>query len=171
MTNGICASTCTILARLLKQQGVRSIVFGGRPRAARMQLLGGSKGGQYWSLAAVSNYVEKAREIAVNASRAGSPIISADELVRFGDIAPPPPTGFPIRIDSRGGSGVNLRNEYDENDANTPLQFVYEAADCRLFWTAENYVFPESSWVAAADAMFGGGPCVESSGHHDTTAT
>ncbi|KAJ5366114.1 hypothetical protein N7541_000055, partial [Penicillium brevicompactum] len=169
MTNGICASTCTILARLLKQQGVRSIVFGGRPRAAPMQLLGGSKGGQYWSLVTVSHYIEKAREIAVNASGAGFPILSADELARFLELAPPPLTGFPIRIDSRGGSGVNFRNEYDEKDPTTPLQFVYEAADCRLFWTAENYVFPESWWVAAADAMFGDSTCVEESdGHHIT---
>ncbi|RAQ69253.1 peptidase S41 family protein [Aspergillus flavus] len=169
MTNGICASTCTILARLLKQQGVRSIVFGGRPRTAPMQLLGGSKGGQYWSLVTVSHYIKKAREIAVNASGAGSPILSADELARFLELAPPPLTGFPIRIDSRGGSGVNFRNEYDEKDPTTPLQFVYEAADCRLFWTAENYVFPESSWVAAADAMFGDASCVEESdGHHIT---
>nr|B8NM69.1 RecName: Full=Peptidase S41 family protein ustP; AltName: Full=Ustiloxin B biosynthesis protein P [Aspergillus flavus NRRL3357] len=169
MTNGICASTCTILARLLKQQGVRSIVFGGRPRAAPMQLLGGSKGGQYWSLVTISHYIKKAREIAVNASGAGSPILSEDELARFLELAPPPLTGFPIRIDSRGGSGVNFRNEYDEKDPTTPLQFVYEAADCRLFWTAENYVFPESSWVAAADAMFGDASCVEESdGHHIT---
>ncbi|PIG90228.1 peptidase S41 family protein [Aspergillus arachidicola] len=155
MTNGICASTCTILARLLKEQG-----------SSPMQLLGGSKGGQYWSLVTVSHYIEKAREIAVDASRAGSPVLSADELARFLELAPPPLTGFPMRIDSRGGSGVNFRNEYDEKDPTTPLQFVYEAADCRLFWTAKNYVFPGSSWVAAADAMFGDASCVEESAGH-----
>ncbi|KAE8364651.1 hypothetical protein BDV27DRAFT_145154 [Aspergillus caelatus] len=131
MTNGICASTCTILARLLQKYGVRT------------------------------------QEIAVNASSAGSPILSADELAWFIQMAPPPLTEFPFRIDSRGGSGVNLRNEYDEDDPNTPLQFFYEAADCRLFWTAENYVVPHSSWVAAADAMFGDASCVEeTAGHH-----
>ena len=153
---------------MLKQQGVRHIVFGGRPKAGPMQPLGGSKGGQYWSLATVSHYIAKAHDIAMNASRAGSPILNVDEMARFEEIAPPPLTKFPIRIDSRGGSGVNFRDEYDENDLQTPLQVVYEAADCRLFFTAENYVFLESSWVAAANAMFYGAPCIETerSKHH-----
>ncbi|KAE8351275.1 hypothetical protein BDV28DRAFT_23233 [Aspergillus coremiiformis] len=162
MTNGRCASTCTMLAGLLKQQGVRSIVFGGRPRTGPMQALGGNKGGQYWSLATISHYVEKARSIAMTATETGSPILTAEELARFIELAPPSLSEFPLRIDSRGGSGVNFRNEYGEGDARTPLHFVYEAADCRLFFTAENYILPGSLWVAAAEAMFGDAPCVES---------
>jgi hypothetical protein len=58
---------------------------------------------------------------------------------------------------------LNLRNEYDPEDGETPLQFVYEAAECRLFYTLENYLERETVWQAAAKAMFGGGRCVEGS--------
>jgi hypothetical protein len=160
MTDGYCASTCVLLAELLKKQGVRSLVFGGRPRHGPMQALGGVKGGQYWSLSTISRYVWEAHDIAVSASRMGTPILPAEELARYREIAPPPPQNFSLRFDVHGSSGVNFRDMYGEVDETTPLQFVYEAADCRLFFTAENYVRPASSWVAAAKVMFGNGSCV-----------
>ncbi|KAE8380869.1 hypothetical protein BDV26DRAFT_279173 [Aspergillus bertholletiae] len=121
MTNGRCASTCAILASLLKRQGARSI--------------------------------------ATTANNTDSPILSAKKLARLAELAPPPLNELPLIITTHGGGGVNFRNEYGEDDSQTPLQFVGEAADCRLFFTAENYIAPESSWVAAAEAMFGNASC------------
>ncbi|GAB1317655.1 Peptidase S41 family protein ustP [Madurella fahalii] len=162
ITDGYCASTCVLLARLLVDQGVRSIVFGGRPRHAPMQLLGGVKGGQYWPLRTVSRYIQEAYDIALHASH-DDPILSPAEIARYRDIAPLPVKEFPLRFDKYGSSGVNIRNAYGEDDSDTPLQFVYEAADCRLFFTAENVVRPETIWRAAARTMFGGGSCVSGS--------
>lgn len=58
---------------------------------------------------------------------------------------------------------LNLRNEYDPDDGETPLQFVYEAAECRLFYTFENYLQQQTVWQAAAKAMFGDFGCVDGS--------
>ncbi|KAH6623944.1 peptidase S41 family protein [Chaetomium tenue] len=162
MTDGHCASTCVLLASLLVGQGVRSIVFGGRPRHAPMQLLGGVKGGQYWSLRTASRYIQEAYDIALHAPDA-DPILSTTEMARFREIAPLPLEEFPLRFDKYGSSGVNFRNAYGESDGETPLQFVYEAADCRLFFTAENVLRPETTWRSAARAMFGNGSCVSGS--------
>ncbi|KAJ5503316.1 hypothetical protein N7463_006190 [Penicillium fimorum] len=163
MTDGYCASTCVILAKLLQEQGVQSIAFGGRPRHAPMQLLGGVKGGQYWSLTTISRYVREAYTIAVNASEMEIPILTAEEMRRYREISPPPTQSFSLRFDIHGSSGVNFRNAYSERDGETPLQFIYESASCRLFFTAENYVRPATLWLAAAAAMFGNGSCVPGS--------
>jgi hypothetical protein len=163
MTDGHCASTCALLAMLLKKQGVKSIAFGGRPRYGPMQAVGGVKGGQYWSLSTISHYIERARELAFNASRAGFPILSLEELDRFNKLMPPSVTDFPLRFGGYGQSSVNVRNAYGPDDDMTPLQFKYEAADCRLFFTAENVVNPHTTWAAAARAMFGDGSCVDGS--------
>lgn len=163
MTDGYCASTCVLFAELMKKQGVRSIAFGGRPRYGPMQALGGVKGGQYWSLSLISRYISQAYELAINASIAGSPVLTPEQLARFKDIAPPDPKNFSLRFNTLGHSGVNFRNAYAEDDDETPLQFRYEAADCRLFYTAENVVRPATTWVAAVDVMWNGGECVRGS--------
>ena len=163
MTDGTCASTCSIFAELMKKQGVRSIAFGGRPQYGPMQALGGVKGGQYLSLPLLHRYISRAYDLAVNASEAGSPILTPEQLARFEEIAPPDPKNFSLRINRIGTGGVNFRNAYREGNDVTPLQFVYEAADCRLFYTAENYIRPATSWLAAANAMLNGGSCVRDS--------
>jgi hypothetical protein len=163
MTDGYCASTCILLAKLLLDQGVRSIVFGGRPRLAPMQLLGGVKGGQYWPLRTASRYIHEAYEIASVASSRGDPVLTPAEMARYRDMAPLPVKEFPLRFDKYGSSGVNFRNAYSAEDENTPLQFVYEPADCRLFFTAETAVRPEMMWKAAAASMFGNSSCVSGS--------
>ena len=160
MTDGTCASTCSIFAELMKKQGVRSIAFGGRPQYGPMQALGGVKGGQYLSLPLLHRYISRAYDLAVNASE---PILTPEQLARFEEIAPPDPKNFSLRINRIGAGGVNFRNAYREGNDVTPLQFVYEAADCRLFYTAENYIRPATSWLAAANAMLNGGSCVRGS--------
>ena len=163
MTDGTCASTCIIFAELMQKQGVRSIAFGGRPQYGPMQALGGVKGAQHLPLHLLHQYISTAYELAVNASKAGSPILTPEQLSRFENIAPPDPKNFSLRFNMRGISGVNFRNAYREGDDITPLQFLYEAADCRLFFTAENYIQPATSWLAAAKAMLMNGSCVEDS--------
>jgi hypothetical protein len=159
LTDGQCASTCSVVAHLLKARGVRSIVFGGRPRYGLMQAVGGAKGAQYWALESVSEYVERARELALAAMGSNSPILSAAEMQRFDELAPLPLRKMPLRLDTYERSGVNIRNAYGQGDDLIPLQFLYEPADCRLFFTPENYVDPQTTWMAAANAMFLQGAC------------
>lgn len=156
MTDGQCASTCSVVAHLLKEQGVRSIAFGGRPRHGLMQAVGGVRGAQYWALETISEYVERARHLALAALQTDSPILSRAEMQRFNELAPLPLRDLPLRLDTYEQSGINIRNAYSAGDDSTPLQFLYEPADCRLFFTAENYMDP-----ATASAMFLKGSCVD----------
>ncbi len=67
---------------------------------------------------------------------------------------------------------VNVRDAIRQGDGSqTPTQFVYETADCRLFYTAEMTVDVTAKWKATADAAWGqrrgsgkGGGCVPTSG-------
>nr|GFD20163.1 hypothetical protein [Tanacetum cinerariifolium] len=58
--------------------------------------------------------------------------------------------------------GVNVRDGLSQNDtAGIALQFVYEEADCRLYYTPEMTVDIAAVWKAAADAQWGqSGKCV-----------
>jgi hypothetical protein len=62
---------------------------------------------------------------------------------------------------------VNTRNNIRRNDTSlTPLHFVYEAADCRLFYTAASLSDQSVVWSAAYDAMWGSAACVDGSRDH-----
>lgn len=93
----------------------------------------------------------------------GEPLIEPELLERFMDVAPQDTEAFPLRFNIYGQGGVNFRNAYAKSDNSTPLQFSFEAADCRLFLTAENYLNPQTRWEDAAQAMFSGRPCVPQS--------
>ncbi|KAK1774683.1 hypothetical protein QBC45DRAFT_32364 [Copromyces sp. CBS 386.78] len=133
ITNSQCASTCALLISLLhRQAGVRTLVFGGRPRYAPMQAVGGVKGGQYWSLGTIHRHVSRAIELAVNSmyfnesssDKGGGrhgPILTGEELARLKELAPADPDprvsgrkgGFPLRMGWRGvEGGVNFRDLY-----------------------------------------------------------
>ena len=61
-------------------------------------------------------------------------------------------------------ANVNIRNNIRKGDkTNTPLQFVYEAADCRLFYTALMIHKQELVWKAAYESFFGNSACVKGS--------
>ncbi|KAK8041676.1 hypothetical protein PG993_006199 [Apiospora rasikravindrae] len=149
MTDGRCASTCAILVDLLRQQGVRTIAFGGRPHHGPMQTVGGVRGGQRWSLKMIEKHVNTSLRLARD-------VLAPADAERLAALAPPPLADFPLQFDRYGQSGVNFRDAYGPFDDETPLQFVYEAADCRRFFTVENVMQPASMWGDAARAMFGG---------------
>lgn len=142
----------------MKSQGVRTVVFGGRPRHGPMQAIGGVKGAQHLTLRTLSKYITQA--ISLSSSPTSRQILTYSELTRFQRLAPPPVQNFSLKFDAYGESSVNFRNAYAENDGETPLQFVYEAADCRLFLRVENYFRPETRWDDAWKGIWGGGGCV-----------
>lgn len=160
ITDGYCASTCITFVTLMKEQGVRSIAFGGRPRKGPMQAMGGVKGAQSMELAALWQYFDSAQNHIARSAETKSPVLSHDEWKRFNETAVPNPNDFSLAVYP---GAVNLRSTYARDDDTTPLQFVYEAAECRRFFTVDNYFSQESVWIAAAEAMFGDGKCVEGS--------
>ena len=59
--------------------------------------------------------------------------------------------------------GVNLRNAYQEGADDLPLQFQYQAADCRLFYTAGSIQDPSMIWSLAKAAVWDNKGCVSNS--------
>ena len=59
-----------------------------------------------------------------------------------------------------------------DDETDTPLQFIYEAADCRLFFTPEMITDGTAAWKAAARVMNGDyEACVRDSTKHPSSLT
>lgn len=74
----------------------------------------------------------------------------------------------------RPAGGINLRDNLRRNDASqTPLEFIYEAADCRMWYTAPMINDVTMVWKGVADRMFRNGTqmCVERSTGHLSSVT
>lgn len=59
-------------------------------------------------------------------------------------------------------TSLNVRDNIlrDHLQDGVPAQFVYEATDCRLFYTPRSIVDPQEQWRQAAEAAWGSGGCV-----------
>ncbi|RMZ02126.1 hypothetical protein D0864_03284 [Hortaea werneckii] len=148
LTDGTCASTCAVFSEFMKNQaGVKSIAIGGRKQTGPMQAVGGTKGSRlmgmgqlYYIVVIASQYSTPADRLRLLSSfdtDEGNVLSAATKAI---DRAAP-------------GSGlmaqasVNFRNNIrQDDDTLTPLQFIYEAADCRFFYTPEMYVRQEAIW-------------------------
>jgi hypothetical protein len=74
----------------------------------------------------------------------------------------------------RVAGGVNLKDNLRQNDASgTPLEFMYEAADCRMWFTAPMITDVTELWKGVADRMFKNGTsmCVKGSMGDPTSVT
>ncbi|KAF2865576.1 peptidase S41 family protein-like protein [Massariosphaeria phaeospora] len=158
LTDGYCASTCTIFAEFLtKQTDVKTIALGGRSNRDPIQAIGGVKGVNNYQFA----YIQSLAQTAVN-------IAPAEEKAKFSNsVLRQYYNTLPF---SRAGAapGVNNRDGIMLGDkTGVALQFIYEEADCRLYYTPEMTVDATAIWKAAADASWGNdGQCV-SSGYGD----
>lgn len=66
---------------------------------------------------------------------------------------------------------VNLRNNVRQGDESlTPSQFIYEAADCRPFYTPQQIRDQSLVWEAAYSARWQDAPCVEGSTGQQSSA-
>ncbi|KAK0710805.1 hypothetical protein B0H67DRAFT_554878 [Lasiosphaeris hirsuta] len=155
LTDGYCASTCTVLVGLLQREaGVRTIVVGGRPLVAPMQAVGGVKGSQVLPVASIQQQWET---IITNQS-----VVVPQDLV---SALPKPSNSTPplMPIDLSKAS-VNYRNAYPEdNQDGPPTQFVYEAANCRRFYRPEYLADIQAEWRDVADIAWHGAKCAPGS--------
>ena len=155
LTDGICASTCTTFSEHMKNQaGVQFIVIGGRPQTGPVQAVGGVKGSQVFDFNAFTTMLG----IYYNATEAQLAAVNNTIWDDF-DILPLARTAAAAAAldPSAGvvGGGVNGRNAFRLGDTtNTPLYYVYEAADCRLWWTPELAIDPVKLWQRVADVAF-----------------
>ncbi|PTB68433.1 hypothetical protein BBK36DRAFT_1166347 [Trichoderma citrinoviride] len=157
LTDGQCSSTCTIFVNHMIPYGVRVVTTGGRPQAGPMQSIGGVKGAQVLELSDISLYSTVAQQLVQNATDAKKPLFTDKEMSVFSPSIPLALEDLPLRLTT---GSVNFRNAFSPFDDQTPTHFVYQAADCRLFYTAEALIKPEALWVNVADSVWGGGDCV-----------
>ncbi|OAA63794.1 peptidase S41 family protein [Cordyceps fumosorosea ARSEF 2679] len=161
LTDGTCASACTIFTGLMVRNfGIRTVALGGRPLNKPMQAIGGVRGSEILNngdikglmsefAADIQQMRDGGRELLSTVTRALPPLQDAPIL--------------PLLEDSGGGS-ANVRNAHPGADPDgLPLHFTYEAANCRLFYTREMLADVTEAWKAVAEAAWGGGRCVEGS--------
>lgn len=118
------------------EAGVQTVVVGGRPSTGPMQAPAGTRGAQVYTLGPLDGDLDAdiAFAISINATIAASFPNTAEEIqINF--------------------ASLNLRNQIRPNET-TPLQFVYEAADCRIFYTLLNAYNYTKLWHDAANAIW-----------------
>lgn len=143
--DGYCASTCTIFSELMRQQGgVKTIALGGRPNKDIIQAVGGVKGTNDYPFDFILESVEEAFQIHG---------LHSDEyynntiLGNYSDLA----------IVRAYDAVVNARDGIRQGDTTElPLQFQYETADCRIYYTPEMTVDETAVWKTVADTAFNG---------------
>ncbi|EEH23410.1 hypothetical protein PABG_05621 [Paracoccidioides brasiliensis Pb03] len=152
LTDGTCGSTCAIFANLMQKAGVKTIVVGGRPQTGPMQAIGGVKGTQvltyqriYYTAARVFDSYSTPQE---KRQWAGTDL---GEIYRVGKYI------LARTVDDGEGARVNFRNGIDPKDKDRiPLQFVYEAAGCRIWTTRPMLNDITKLWEAVSDTTFRG---------------
>jgi hypothetical protein len=150
VTDGGCTSSCHTFTDLIHQRaGVKLIALGGRPQAGMTQALGSVKGAQDLTWNEVRNMAQFA--ITNLTSPDESARINKTELGDYWDTTP-----F-WRAATNYSGGINLRNAIRDGDkTETPLQFVYEEADCRILYTKPMTYDITAVWKAVADSTWGG---------------
>lgn len=168
--DGNCASTCAIFSEFMtSQMPTRSVVVGGRPQTGPMQGVGGVKGSQVQGMFILSTII--------TAVLTAAPLPDQlDFITNFGtDLVAA--TQQALNRASPGGSlivkaSINFRNNIRQGDeSETPLQHIYEAADCRFFYTAEMYANQAAVWDQAYDSSWGSIECVANSTEHPSSVT
>ncbi|KAF2166360.1 hypothetical protein M409DRAFT_23551 [Zasmidium cellare ATCC 36951] len=171
LQDGTCSSACALFTELVKsQENVRQVVVGGRRQTGPMQGVGGTKGAQQFSMYIVvtgwyAGYIDgtPSQQAYWNQTYGGLEDgwfveTTGKALARAANI----PSGF--------NASLNLRNNIREADSSrTPLQFVYEAANCRFFYTPAMYASQEAVWNKAYELMWANGTCVEGSTGHPSS--
>lgn len=140
------------------QGRVRQIVTGGRPQEGPMQGVGGVKGGSLGTMLVLLLDLLKALDYA-------DAELEADFGAKFaGNVRP---YIMALARASNNQASINFRNSIRQGDESmTPLQYVYEAADCRLFQTAEMLEDEEALWRRVYNAMWEDGGCVQGPTNH-----
>ena len=134
LSDAFCSSSCATFVELMHHQGgARTVVAGGRPEPGPMQFASGSRGAQSYYNVDLDADIEVAQIL--NSSI--TPLPQDSSLIDFNIIY----------------AQFNIKDSIREGE-DFPLQFGYEAADCRIFyttWTVYNF---ENLWNYVIDAFF-----------------
>ncbi|CEL06480.1 hypothetical protein ASPCAL09657 [Aspergillus calidoustus] len=147
LTDGLCSSSCALFIEMMHQTGVRTVVAGGQPHYGPMQGAAGTRGAAAYTAQQLDEDIE------------------GTQYIR--NVSTPGEVGLPDR--SLGlylpFLGVNLRDQIHEHDPeHVPLQFQYQPAECRIFYTPKTWYNYTALWIHAADAIWSSpGLCIANS--------
>lgn len=163
--DGLCGSTCAIFSELMREQAkVHTVFVGGRPTNGPAQGVGGSKGSQVFPMDLIHVLMQQTQNTTLHLY--GPEVQASLNQTAVGVLANPAQLlkrSAHYTAETIAG-GVNSLNNLRQGDkSETPLEFVYEAADCRLFDTLESFFSPVPLWKRVVDAKWGNGKCVEGS--------
>jgi hypothetical protein len=140
LTDSYCVSSCAFFVEMMHHEaGVQTVVAGGRPTTGPMQAASGSRGARGYHVPDVLDLnIEFVQEILANS-------ITSD--VNF----------LPNRTEaltfSVSYAEVNLKDQVRKGE-HIPLQFIYDAANCRIFYTPKTVYNQTALWQYAADAIW-----------------
>ncbi|KAH8599179.1 hypothetical protein B0O99DRAFT_591050 [Bisporella sp. PMI_857] len=146
--DGYCASTCSLFSEFMRlQAGVKSIAFGGRPTKSPIQAIGGTKGANNYPY----GYIKLLATVPLNDA---SPEQTANwtSLTAYTDLP----------INRSTDTSLNVRDQILRPNLidGTPAQFIYEEADCRVFFEPRMISDVKSVWKRAVDVAWGGAKCI-----------
>ncbi|PLN77320.1 hypothetical protein BDW42DRAFT_177124 [Aspergillus taichungensis] len=137
LTDGLCSSACALFMEMMHHEaGVQTVVVGGRPNPGPMQASGGTRGAAIYEAKRLDRDISIAQYID-RSTRARFP----DRQYDF----------FTTKLT------VNLRDQIrfgDDEASPVPLQFQYEAANCRIFYTPRTWYNYTNLWTYASDAIW-----------------
>ncbi|KAF2801134.1 hypothetical protein K505DRAFT_412423 [Melanomma pulvis-pyrius CBS 109.77] len=161
-TDALCGSACAGLHEELKNiAGVKSVTVGGRPENKPIQAVTGSKGSEVHRVGTLPEFGSAILSIT---SRIGAKVPTSPKLQQLANI-----TQLIVRAgDSH--TRIQTQDQLRKGDTTgTPLEFIYEAADCRIFYTGSTWWDPNLAWKAAWDAFVDDTKCVEGSTGHKSS--
>jgi hypothetical protein len=119
---------------MVHQADIRTVTLGGLPINGPMQAVGGTRGARDYDAYSLDQDIEFLNET-ITDHLAASRLPQRESKILADYI------------------GFNLRDQIRENDS-TPLQFQYQAADCRLFFTLNNVYNMTRLWQDVAHAAW-----------------
>ncbi|RAL60673.1 hypothetical protein DID88_009991 [Monilinia fructigena] len=139
LSDGICHSSCALFMEMFRHEaGVKVVAVGGTPSVGPMQAPSGSRGARDYDTSTLDANIDFTQQLLQNQSS-------------------PDATFLPNRTEQLSVfvyyADINLRDQVRKNEE-IPLQFAYEAADCRIYYTPQTVYNYTNLWQYAADAIW-----------------
>lgn len=149
LSDGLCSSACAVFVEMMcHDAGAQSVVIGGLPQDGPMQRASGTRGAQLYTAENIDDDIAVAEYF--NATTSDYlPDRQEDVLITF--------------------LGVNLRDQIRKDQEDVPVQFLYDAADCRIFYTIETWNDYSKLWTYAVNAISDSKLCVSGSTGYATS--
>lgn len=143
LSDGICASTCSIFIELMAQQShVRTLAVGGRPQLGPMVPVGGTKG----TLVLPALYLQ-----AITTYMLETFATTRSQAVEWAKFLP---GEFPLAVvDASVNFQDNIRAGLESGGV--PTQFLNDTASCRIWYEPRMYVNVTRVWERTAEVAFG----------------